>query len=71
MFLEPHELKELLKKEDEYISSLLARWEQTELPPVTENKLRIGKRLELLGDLQKEKESSYHKKPWGIFDVLS
>ena len=69
MFLEPDELTELLKKEDEYISSLLARWGQTELPPTTEKKLRIGKRLELLGDLQKEKESSSQKKPWGIFDV--
>ena len=71
MFLEPKELTELLKKEDEYISSLLTRWGQTELPPVTEKKLRIGKRLELLGDLQKEKEGSSSKKPWGIFDVLS
>jgi hypothetical protein len=52
MFLEPEELSELLRQEDSYIASLMKKWGQKELPKETEHKLRIGKRIELLGDLQ-------------------
>ena len=56
MFLEPNELNALLKEEDTYIAFLKAKWQQQILPDDTEHKLRIGKRVELLGDLQAKKE---------------
>jgi hypothetical protein len=57
MFLEGDELSALLKEEDSYIASLLLKWQIKELPQETEHKLRIGKRLELLGDLQSREEA--------------
>ena len=56
MFLEAKELSELLRQEDSYIASLLERWQQKELPKDIEHKLRIGKRIELLGYLQAKKQ---------------
>ena len=56
MLLEPNELSALLKEEDAYISLLKKKWKQQSLPDDTEHKLRIGKRVELLGDLQAKKE---------------
>jgi hypothetical protein len=55
MFLEPDELSTLLKEEDAYISFLKDKWQQQSLPSDTEHKLRMGKRVELLGDLQARK----------------
>ena len=55
MFLEADELSALLKEEDFYIKSLMSKWQQKELPSETERKLRIGKRIELLGALQSRK----------------
>lgn len=56
MFLEPEELSALLREEDQYIAELKNRWQKNELPQDTEQKLRIGKRVELLGNLQYKKE---------------
>ena len=70
MFLEPEELSALLREEDEYISSLLKKWQQKELSPETEHKLRIGKRLELLGDLQNKKESTSDSNETKLKDLI-
>ena len=56
MFFEADELTVLLRQEDEYIQQCKKRWHQKELPEKTEHDLRMGKRTELLGDLQAMKE---------------
>lgn len=56
MFLEGDELKTLLAEENRYIDSIKERWGVNDLPKKTERDLRMGKRTELLGDLQKRKE---------------
>lgn len=70
MFLEPEELTALLREEDSYISSLLNKWQQKELPADTEHKLRIGKRLELLGDLQSKKEAPVNQQVESLRDLV-
>jgi hypothetical protein len=52
MFIKAEDLSEILRKEQEYIDSLRARWGGVELLPSAEHALRMGKRSELLGDLQ-------------------
>lgn len=56
MFLEANELSEILRKEQEYIDDLKRRWRTRDLSESAEHDLRMGKRTELLGDLQAEKE---------------
>lgn len=49
-------LSEILRKEDEYIEEIKRRWKIDEKNPFgrgTEAALRMGKRLELLGDAQR------------------
>lgn len=70
MFLEPDELTALLRAEDEYIASLLGKWQQKELPPETEHKLRIGKRIELLGDLQSQKKAPANQQVESLRDLV-
>ncbi len=52
MILTGDELTELLAKEDRYIAAIKKRWGVTEILKDAEECLRIGKRTELLGDLQ-------------------
>jgi len=52
MFLEANELSELLEEEQAYIDALKKRWGVCDLPKQSERDLRMGKRTELLGDLQ-------------------
>lgn len=70
MFLDPEELTALLREEDAYIASLKNRWQQKELPQETEHKLRIGKRLELLGDLQNKKEVPVNQQVESLRDLV-
>lgn len=49
-------MSEILRKEQEYIDDLKRRWETRDLSESAEHDLRMGKRTELLGDLQAEKE---------------
>ena len=56
MEIEGNQLTELLQCENKYIEEIKKRWGQETLPSKTENALRIGKRYELLGDMQAEKE---------------
>lgn len=56
MFLEADELSVLLRAEDEYIRHLKKRWNRSDFTEKTEHDLRMGKRTELLGDLQCQKE---------------
>lgn len=56
MLLEADELSEILRKEQEYIDDLKKRWGVRDLSKKAEHDLRMGKRTELLGDLQQRKE---------------
>jgi len=60
MFIKPEDLSDILRQEQEYIDSLKARWGGVELLPSAEQALRMGKRSELLGDLecQQRRESN-------------
>ena len=55
MFLTADELTGILKDEDRYIKVLKDRWSTFVLDEDAEHKLRIGKRTELLGDLEARK----------------
>ena len=55
MFFDGDELTILLKQEDIYIDSLKQRWDNFTLSPKAERDLRMGKRTELLGDLEASK----------------
>jgi hypothetical protein len=55
MFLTADELTGILKDEDRYIKVLKERWSTLVLDEDAEHKLRIGKRTELLGDLEARK----------------
>ena len=57
MFLEAGELSVLLRAEDDYIRQLKKRWKRDDFTEKTEHDLRMGKRTELLGDLQCKKET--------------
>lgn len=56
MYIEATELETLLEQEDGYIETLKKRWATPLLTPESERALRLGKRTELLGDLQMRKE---------------
>lgn len=60
MFIKAEDMSEVLRKEQEYIDSLRARWGGVELLHSAEQALRMGKRSELLGDLecQQRREST-------------
>jgi hypothetical protein len=60
MFIKAEDMSEMLRQEQEYIDSLRSRWGGVELLPIAEQALRIGKRSELLGDLecQQRREST-------------
>jgi hypothetical protein len=60
MFIKAEDMSEILRKEQEYIDSLRSRWGGVELLPSAEQALRMGKRSELLGDLecQQRREST-------------
>jgi hypothetical protein len=52
MFIKAEDMAEILRQEQQYIDSLRARWGGVELLPSAEQALRMGKRSELLGDLE-------------------
>ncbi len=58
MFLEAEEFGDILNEENRYIALLKSEWEILSLPGQTEHALRIGKRTELLGNLQFKKEQA-------------
>jgi hypothetical protein len=60
MFIKAEDMSEILRKEQEYIDSLRSRWGGVELLSSAEQALRMGKRSELLGDLecQQRREST-------------
>jgi hypothetical protein len=60
MFIKAEDMSEILRQEQEYIDSLRSRWGGVELFPNAEQALRMGKRSELLGDLecQQRREST-------------
>ena len=70
MFFEGDELTILLKQEDIYIDSLKQRWNLT-LSPKAEHDLRMGKRTELLGDLESSKIKAGIAKPEAYHELLS
>lgn len=55
MFLTADELTGILKDEERYISGLKSRWSPFVLDDESEHKLRIGKRTELLAELEAKK----------------
>ena len=62
MFIKSDDLSEILRQEQEYIDSLRARWGGVELLPNAEQALRMGKRSELLGDLEHQRRAAAEKK---------
>ena len=56
MFIESDELSDLLQVEQDYIDELKKRWGNHQISDKAEKALRMGKRTELLGDLQWRKE---------------
>lgn len=55
MFLTADELTGILKDEERYIRGLKSRWSPFVLDEDSEQKLRIGKRTELLAELEAKK----------------
>jgi hypothetical protein len=62
MFIKSDDMSEILRQEQEYIDSLRARWGGVELLPNAEQALRMGKRSELLGDLEHQRRAAAEKK---------
>jgi hypothetical protein len=62
MFIKSDDMSEILRQEQEYIDSLRARWGGVELLPNAEQALRMGKRYELLGDLEHQQRAASKKK---------
>ncbi len=62
MFIKSDDMSEILRQEQEYIDSLRARWGGVELFPNAEQALRMGKRSELLGDLEHQRRAASEKK---------
>lgn len=58
MILEGDELSKVVNAENRYITKLKKRWGVSELPDHVEHYLRMGKRLEMLGNIQKRKEGT-------------
>lgn len=56
MIIEADELDILLRREDDFIRTIKKRWGSNELSEQAEKHLRMGKRTELLGDLQCDKQ---------------
>lgn len=56
MFLEAGELEAILEQENQYLATLRNRWGTDMLTEKAVHDLRMGKRTELLGDLQAKKE---------------
>ena len=52
MFLEGDDLTKILAAEDRWIADIKKRWHTSEITEQAEKALRMGKRTELLGDLQ-------------------
>jgi len=62
MFIKPEDLSDILRQEQEYIDSLKARWVGVEMLPHAEQAIRMGKRYELLGDLEHQQRAASEKK---------
>jgi hypothetical protein len=60
MFLTADELTGILKDEERYINGLKSRWSPFVLDEDSEQKLRIGKRTELLAELEARKLKHEH-----------
>lgn len=58
MFLTGAELTRILRDEDDYIQALKAKWLPHVIDEQAERKLRIGKRIELLADLEAAKSKA-------------
>ena len=52
MFITPQQLTDIMQKEDRYVNDLWERWGRPRLDKDMEACLRMGKRAELLGDLE-------------------
>jgi hypothetical protein len=61
MFLEAGEMEAILERENQYLATLRKRWGTDVLTENAEHDLRMGKRTELLGDLQSEKEKARYR----------